>query len=172
MKHMTAFILLAVLVTGCASSSKLAGTPNGQAQERTLTAAVQLLEKGDTGEAAKMLAAICAEPGVPGVTDEALFRLALLRLGSETETERPDSARQTMERLQTEYPASPWSKQAAPLLDLLTSESDLVRANRNLKSLNLSLDQEIERLTREGNALRERLEKLKHLDLELEDKSR
>ncbi len=37
---------------------------------------------GDTREATSLLAAICAEPGVPGVTDEALFRLALLRLGS------------------------------------------------------------------------------------------
>jgi hypothetical protein len=172
MRHLTAFILLTILVTGCASSLRPAGVLHGQRQERKLTSAVRLLEKGETREATNLLAAICAEPGVPGVTDEALFRLTLLRLGSETDKEWPRSARQTVERLQREYPASPWSRQTAPLLELLASTGDLLRANHNLKSLNLSLSQEIERLTRESNELRERLEKLKHLDLELEDKSR
>ena len=172
MKHMTTLILLTVLLTGCASSPKPAGLPDGRRQGRRLAAAVELLKKGDAQEATNVLAAICAEPGVPGVTDEALFRLALLRLGSETEVDEPDSARQAVERLQREYPASPWSRQAAPFLDLLASTSDLLRANRSLKSLNLSLSQENEKLTAEDNELRERLERLKHLDLELEDKNR
>jgi hypothetical protein len=172
MKRLAALMLLTTLATGCASARKAVGVPYGQSQGRKLTAAVQLLERGDTREATNTLAAICAEPGVQGVTDEALFRLALLRLGSDTEKDGPPSARETAERLQREYPTSAWSRQAAPLLELLASTSDLLRANHNLKSLNLSLSQENEGLTREGNELRERLEKLKHLDLELEDKSR
>lgn len=172
MKHTITFLLLAVLVTGCASSHKSAGVPPGPSSRVRLTVAVRLLEEGDTTEATSMLASICAEPGVPGVTDEALFRFTLLRLGKETDKDEFPSARQALERLQQDYPASPWSRQAAPLLELLVSTSDMSRTNRNLKSLNLSLSQENERLTRESRELRETLEKLKHLDLELEGKGR
>jgi hypothetical protein len=172
MKHLTTFLLLTMLVAGCASSRKPASVPYAQSQERRLAGAVQALAKGDTAEAAEVLADICAAPGVPGVTDEALFRLTLLRLGSQAEDEGPQSARRTVERLQREYPASAWSRQAAPLRELMISMSDLLRASRNLKSLNQSLSQEKEELLRESKELKERLEKLKHLDLELEDKSR
>jgi outer membrane protein assembly factor BamD (BamD/ComL family) len=172
MKHIATVLLLTLLVSGCASSRQPAGVLHRRSQAQRLTAAVQLLEKGDTREATNMLAAICAEPPTPGVTDEALFRLALLQLGSETEKDGPHSAHQAVDRLQREYPTSPWSKQAAPLLELLASTSDLQRTNRNLKALNLALSQQNEGLTRESNELRERLERLKHLDLELEDKSR
>jgi hypothetical protein len=169
MKNVTASMLLAILVAGCASSPRSAGVSYRQAQGRRLAAAVALLEKGEPGEAGNLLASVCAEPGVPGVTDEALFRLALLRLKTETEDE---AARQTVERLQKEYPTSPWSRQAAPLLELLASQRELLRANSNLKSQNLSLSQEKAELTRERDELRARLEKLKNLDLELEKKSR
>ena len=172
MRLIAFFMALALLVPGCAGSRKPGQASDRETPERRLAAAVEALEKGDVGEATTMLAAISAEPGVPGVTDEALFRLALLQLGAEAQTAGPPSARQTLERLQSDYPASPWSKQAAPLLPLLVSASDALRANRDLKALNLSLRQEIDKLTLEGNELRARLEKLKHLDLELEGKSR
>jgi hypothetical protein len=172
MRQATTFLVLMLLMAGCAASRRSAGTSPRQRLERTLAAAVQRLEVGATGEATNMLAAVCAEPGVPGVTDEALLRLALLRLRSETHDDAPDSARQALERLQSEYPASPWSRQAAPLLDLLVSDSELRRANRNLRSLNSSLSRENDELTRQGNELQERLDRLKSLDLELENKGR
>jgi hypothetical protein len=169
-------MLLASLVAGCASSRKPVEQtpvelPYSQRQEAKLAAAVLLLGMGNASEAESVLVSVCEEPGVPGVTDEALFRLAIFRLGA-TETEGSGAARQIVERLQREYPASVWGRQAAPLLKLLASTSDLRRANSDLQSLNLSLSKVNEELTRERNELRETLEKLKHLDLELEDKSR
>jgi hypothetical protein len=119
------------------------------------------------------------EPAVPGVTDEALFRLSLVQMGSATEVEGLRSARQTMERLRREYPTSSWSKQAAPLLALMTTQSEqqrtsreLLRAKVEVETLNLSLGAENKRLTLERDELREKLDRLKGLDLELEDKSR
>jgi hypothetical protein len=126
-------ILLAALVTGCASSHQPVEMSYGQSQERKLTAAVQLLEAGYPGEAANVLAAICEEPGVPGVTDEALFRLALLRLGETAGG--PHSALRP--RNVCKGIPSALSSQTAPLLDLSRSapavaSSNLLVANSDL----------------------------------------
>jgi hypothetical protein len=137
-----------------------------------MAAAMQLLDREDSRGAMNLLAAICAEPGVPGVTDEAFFRLALVQLESANGTEEPHPARQTLERLQLQYPASSWSRQAQPILELLAAQSGLRRANRDLETLNLSLVEQNRHLTRERNELREKLDKLKNLDLELESKGR
>ncbi len=170
MRRIVVAIVSALLVLGCAAGPKPKGPSDSGSPERRLADAVALLAGGRTGEATTLLAEITAGPGVPGVTDEAWFRLALLRLGAESDATA--SGRQMLERLQSEYPDSPWSKQAASLVALLASTTESQRANRELKSQNANLRQEVEKLTREGDELRKRLEKLKHLDLELEGKSR
>ena len=68
-------------------------------------------------------------------------------------------------RLKKEYPASPWTVQATPLLELIGVAEELRHQNRNFKAANQSLTKEI-------NELNKNLEQLKHLDLELEQKSR
>ncbi len=172
MRQLTAFMLLMILLAGCASTRRPVRISYSQRQSDRLAAAMQLLGREDSRGAMNLLAAICAEPGVPGVTDEAFFRLALVQLGSANETEEPHPARQTLERLQKEYPTSSWSRQAPSILALLTAQSDLRRANRDLETLNLSLGEQNRHLTRERNELREKLDKLKNLDLELESKGR
>jgi hypothetical protein len=137
------------------------------AQERKLAAAIELQKEGNLSSAVKSLAALCAEPGVPGVTDEALFRLSLLHLknGLENDKVPPQLALQSIERLRKEYPSSSWTGMAAPLAELLAATAELRRQNRTLKNQNQSL-------SRENQELRQNIEKLKRLDLELERKTR
>ena len=135
--------------------------------ERKLDEAVQLQKEGKTSAAMEKLTALCAERGVPGVTDEALFRLSLLTLKSGLENDRDTSqlAQQKLERLRKEYPSSPWTGMAAPVTEALAATSELRRQNRTLKTQNQSL-------SKENQELRESIEKLKLLDLELEKKTR
>lgn len=172
MKQMTGCLLLAIAVSSCASPRPPAGMPYSEIQAEKLTAAVRALEAGDATEAGNILATICEEAPVPGVTDEALFQLALLRLRLGAEKDEPDSARPMLERLREEYPASVWTRQAAALLGLLDSRIALLRANHDLRIRNLSLSSENAELSREGKELLERLERLKSLDVELDQRSR
>ena len=144
------------------------------AQERKLAAAIELQKEGNLSSAVKSLAALCAEPGVPGITDEALFRLSLLYLKNGLENDKgvPQLAQQSIERLRKEYPTSSWTGMAAPLAELLSATTELRRQNRTLKNQNQSLSKENQSLSRETQELRQNIEKLKLLDLELEQRKR
>jgi hypothetical protein len=162
---------LAVTLSGCATIEKtIDGQRQRSLQEERLESSVEYLVKGNPDRAASILETVVADKGVPGVTDEALFRLALLTLPSEFEREELNQSTKLLERLQNEYPMSPWAVQASPLTDLLSelprrlqAASELRRQVKTLKDLNLSL-------TRENKELRLNIEKLKVLDLELERK--
>ncbi len=139
-------------------------------QGQKLSQAIDSLEKGNSYSATRLLKEICAAKGFPGVTDEALFRLALLSIDSEPGRENISATMKLLERLQREYPDSQWTAQATPLADFLDEHSDkLLRAQelrrqvKSYKDLNLSL-------TRENKELRQSIERLKNLDLELERK--
>lgn len=159
-------LIMFVFVNGCAYLNPGdGGIAHRFNQSRELSRATELLESNDREGAAKVLAAISDSRGVPGVTDEALFRLALLSLRPATDKEGELRAQQLLKRLKKEYPASPWTAQSGQLTDLLSSVEELRRQNRNFKSLNQSL-------TNEVNELNNSIEQLKRLDLELEKKHR
>lgn len=156
-------ILIIILVfgtVGCAAMSQPGGSLYRAGQERKLARAATLLEQGKTSAATELLAAVAAEPGVAGVTDEALFRLSLLHLVSGQEKNGMPQAQHDLERLKKEYSASSWAPLASNLIEFLASADDLRQQNRKLKELNLSL-------TKENKELRESIEKLKTLELEL-----
>ncbi len=139
-------------------------------QGQKLSQAVNSLEKGNPYNATRLLKEICAAKGFAGVTDEALFRLALLSIDAEPDRNNLSTTLKLLDRLQKEYPNSPWTAQASPLADFLDEHSDklqkaqeLRRQVRSYKDLNLSL-------TRENKELRQSIERLKDLDLELERK--
>lgn len=71
---------------------------------------------------------------VPRVTDEALFRLALLSL--DPKREKPGSGRgiQLLKWLKRDFPRSSWSIHAEPLLELVDVAEDLKTQNRNLST--------------------------------------
>ena len=161
-------MLAAALFCGCATTTKT-GESGGflarYSESKKLARATEMLAKDDPTGAAKVLAVICRGNPVPGVTDEALFRLALLLLKPGAERPASTQGRLLLKRLKTEYPASPWTVQAAPLLELISVADELRRQNRNLKGVNQSLSREIDELN-------QNLERLKRLDQELEQKAR
>jgi hypothetical protein len=134
-------------------------------QERRFAGALEFMRAGREKEAREMLDLVVAGAPRSGMTDEALFRLSLLYL-------RDDGGKGTartqelLERLDEEYPHSIWAHQAAPLAAYLTGVRtlrDRQREVRTLKELNLSL-------SRDNREMRQSIERLKSLDLELEKK--
>ena len=161
-------VLIAVaLFCGCAARKP--GGSSGFFQHRlaskVVEQAVEKLARGDTPGAARLLKTVCAGEAQPGVTDEALFRLALLSLKPGEEKPASAESLHLLKRLRKEYPASPWTAQAAALVALINVSEEFRRQNRNLKSANQALTREIGEQNRQ-------LQQLKRLDQELEQKSR
>jgi hypothetical protein len=167
MRKLMLFLVAASLVTGCATTKpgESVGLVRHHAESKKLALAVEMLSRGDSSGAAKQLNALCTGSAVPGVTDEALFRLALLSIRPSAERPASGHGYQLLKRLKKEYPASPWTVQATPVLELINASEEIRRQNRSMKATNQSL-------TKEVNELNKTLEQLKHLDLELEQKTR
>lgn len=155
MKASTFFLLF--MLSGCAMFQK-SGDPLYAEQQMRLEQVVELIKKGNTTAAGKLLTTICREKPTAGVTDEALFRLALLQLRTDREL-----AATSLGRLLKEYPGSPWARTAPPVLDMVEQNEDLRNQNKALKGINQAL-------TKENKELLQNIEKIKHLDLELEKK--
>lgn len=120
-------------------------------QERTLDEARVQLRAGKERQTRILLEKVIDGKPMTGVTDEALFRLALLNLN-----EGFQRSQSLLEKLAVTYPDSIWSRQAAPLLAHLAEHK--VLRNRNYS------------LNRDNKEMRQSLEQLKRLDLELEQK--
>lgn len=174
----TLFLGLALCLGGCATTKpKTEKPPNAgllqrYAEVRRLSSAVGFIEKGDTAQAIKLLETICNGSPAPGITDEALFRLALLTMKPSAERPASPQGVQYLKRLKKEYPASPWTTQAAPLVELVNSAEELKRQNRNYRSSNQTLTREINELNKTIAERNKSIEELKHLDLEIEKKTR
>jgi hypothetical protein len=165
MKQLLFLSLLLLSLAGCTAFKEMQTTVVNRYDVSTkLSAAVKELEQGRTTVAATILEALVAEPGVKGVTDEALFRLSLLRLPHEEKDGSMPSILY-LERLRRDYRDSVWTQQSKPLLDLLHGIADIKKQNRSLKSLNSSL-------TKDNKELLQNIERLKNLDIQLERKSR
>ena len=158
--------LCALLCAGCASTRQGEGSLLERfSGSRQLAQAETMLKEGDPSGAARTLEAICDGPALPGVTDEALFRLALLTLKPKPERPASTQAQHLLKRLKKEYPNSQWSLLAAPVPDLVSAVEEQKRQNKVLKGSNQALSREIAELT-------QRIEQLKTLDQELEKKAR
>jgi hypothetical protein len=187
MTKILALIICAALFAGCATT-KPEPTPPAQqqrpAQERQrksrpesgsatrrvppskrLAKAVELLDQGDVAGATRLLKAITSAHSVPGVTDEALFRLALLTLKPSPDRPVSRQGQHLLRRLKDEFPSSPWTAQAAQLTELVNVDEELRHQNRTLKATNQSLAKRIAELN-------DTIDQLKNLDLELEQKNR
>lgn len=149
--RLSIFVLFGVL-TGCSHFSLI--------EPSKLDQAVAMLEIGRTAGAVKLLTEISKEKPVKGVTDEALFRLGLLNLRQGGDN---DTSLAILMRLQKEYPTSSWTRNAAPLLEVVMQYEEVRNQNKNLKNANQTLG-------KENRELLQNIEKLKSLDLELERK--
>jgi hypothetical protein len=134
-------------------------------QERTLNEAVDQLRIGKEQQARELLEKVVIGIPMAGITDEALFRLSLLSM-KEDGGKGIQRAQTLLERLAGTYPESIWTRQSAPLLSHLAEFRVLrnrLRELRTQKELNLSL-------SHDNREMRQSLERLKQLDLELEKK--
>lgn len=168
MKKLLVIFLCAMGLNACAAlHSSNGGLLYRHDQQNRLAAAIKLQNEGKISSAVEALIAICGKRGVSGVTDEALFRLTLLYLGSGLESDKDSLqlAQQNIERLRKEYPSSSWTGMVDPVAHLLTTAAEQRRQNQSCRSQNQSL-------SRENQELRQNIEKLKRLDLELEQKRR
>ncbi|HEX2768423.1 MAG TPA: hypothetical protein VHN12_04005 [Geobacteraceae bacterium] len=187
MKKLATVIVCTLVLNACAILQTGDDRTNfHQDQGKKLAMAIKLQNEGKLTAALELLIALCAERRAAGVTDEALFRLSLLYLGNvqDNDKESLQLAQQTIERLRKEYPYSSWASMAAPVAELLTTTAEQRRQNQNLKNQNQSLTKENQSLTRENQSLakenqslsketqelHQNIEKLKRLDLELEQK--
>lgn len=163
-----ALLTLVMFSAGCAGiDGKMPGLLIISEQERNLKEALDKLRLGNEQQAHDMLEKVANGVSEAGVTDEALFRLALLSL-KEDGVKGVQRAQALLERLSGKYPDSIWTKQSSQLLAHLTEARALRNRQRELKTLkekNLSL-------SRDNKEMRQSLEQLKQLDLELEQKIR
>ena len=167
--RLTIFVIVllpVLLVSGCGSLTKMTGFAP-RTEERNFAGALQYLLSGNESGAREFLERTVSAPSMAGVTDEALFRLALLNLRDEGGRGEP-RAKALLNRLIREFPTSIWARQAAPLAAHL-QETLILRAGqhelKNLRNQNLSL-------SRDNKELRQSIERLKQLDMELEQKIR
>lgn len=189
MKKLVLIIIMAIVTSGCATLSKPGAPFYEMGQKKKLSGAMTLLQQGKTTDAADHLAVIVKDPPVPGVTDQALFLLSVLRLGPGGEKNGTASGKSDLDRLVKEYPASPWAPLASTLSDFITTTGNRLhddsklkelilaqsRENKELKERNIALSKEQRTLKdsnlsllKENAELRANLEKLKTIDLDLE----
>ena len=132
-------------------------------QTSTLSSAIEMMKNGEGNAATVLLEEISSQNGVPGITDEAMFRIGLLYLDQKPRATGLTQARNILERLNKEYPGSEWKIMAAPLLKLLKETTPTQRKLEELKETNISI-------LKENKKLKIDIEKLKTFDLELERK--
>jgi len=163
-------------LSGCATMRK--EDPNAQLRKK-LVLAKMLLESNKLEAAKKTLSEITTKPPVTGITDEALFRLALLELEAGQQKIATDKAGKDLVTILNKFRSSTWSAHATTLKGLidayditLQEKAELDRMVKNLKSSNASLTISNASLVKENTDLRQDLEKIKKLDLELEMKKK
>lgn len=135
--------------------------------ERNFATALHYLRNGNEAVARDLFRRVVDESILAGVTDEAIFRLALLNLRDENGKGEKRAA-ELFDRLFSEFPGSIWSRQAAPLA-MYVKETIALRARK--RELNVLRNQNLS-LSRDNKDLRQSIERIKNLDLELEQKIR
>jgi outer membrane protein assembly factor BamD (BamD/ComL family) len=157
MKTIILILTTILVLQGCATINiPESSMYNRWNQNRKLATARDRLAGEEKAAASSLFSAIVAAPPEKGITDEALFHLALLQLKPTQERDGIPQAQRLLERLQHDFPTSPWSTQAAQLLELFNKF-------RSTKEHSFSL-------LRENRELRQSIQKLKEIDLELEQK--
>src|SRR5262249_27902419 len=120
-----ALMVILLCAGGCGTvGNRLSRIVLPSEQERNLASALEYLRTGNEDQATYMLEQVVAAPPIGGVTDEALFRLAVLHLTDDA-GKGTSRSKTLLEKLQNEYPRSIWAHQAAPLNSYLASVKKL-----------------------------------------------
>lgn len=176
-KYLLTILATTLLLSGCATVN--APDTIYQQQKKKLALAQMLIEENKISAAKDVLSSVSKDTAVKGITDEALFRLALLNLDPGEQKIRTRKAGQNLDKILGDYPSSPWRNHAATLKGLLDAydlaveeRNDMEQSVKSLRSSYSSLKSMNLSLTKENKELRQGIEKLKNLDLELEMKNK
>lgn len=161
MRKKIAVIVTSCLCTGCAATAEYWRGALGKPHDTPLVRGIGALEAGHPAAAARILRKASEGRPVPGETDEVLFRLALLSLRPNRQAPVSSRARHLLARLKREYPASPWTAQAAQLGELIRLVDELSRQNGELRAAKDSLARKVQELS-------ESIEQSRNLEVELE----
>lgn len=175
MKITILLTILLLFVSGCASVQVKEVRVQRSPQSINLAQAHALLKSGDKAGAVSALTAVTDAQGVTGITDEALFMLALLNIQPVADSGDNLLSITLLNRLNKEYPGTSWSVQSGQLIELLTGAEELERQvkslkshNQAMKSHNQTLKSHNQTLSSEVNELNRNINQLKQLDQELE----
>ena len=167
LKYTVLIGMLLLTLNGCGGMFGKGAAHEVSDRRQNLAAAVNLIRAGQENEAGHFLELVIAGTREDGVTDEALFRLAILTLNDGEPGEGKRSLA-LLDRLRSSYPTSVWTNQSAPLHSYLMVVKNIRIRQRELKAVqekNLSLSRDV-------SELRQTIERLKALDRELEQKIR
>lgn len=165
MKRIILLTIMILSLNGCSTLNEMQSSLlSSYAAQKKLSSALQAMDQGKSAAAISILEEIITEPGVNGVTDEALFNLSLLKLSYEDDDGTLPSVRY-LERLRRDYRDSNRARQAKPLLEFLKEFAAVKRQSRNLKILNMSL-------TKDNKDMHQSIERLKNLDMQLERRTK
>jgi hypothetical protein len=159
--------MLLVTLGGCSGMFGKAAGRDTADKRQNLESAVTMMRSGLESEARFFLERVIDDTWEEGVTDEALFRLALLKI-NDGQLGGGRSSLDLIAKLRNKYPSSVWTKQVLPLYTNLMGEKSARNRERELISMrekNLSLSRDV-------RELRQTIERLKSLDIELEQKIR
>lgn len=159
--------MLLFCLAGCSGILGPGTVPEVTDSRQNLASAVTMIRAGLDKEARHYLDLVISYSREEGVTDEALFRLALLSLNDGNPGGRK-SATALLDTLRLDYPTSVWTRQAAPLSSYLLGVKNTRNRDREINALqdkNLSLSRDV-------RELRQIIDRLKALDSELEQKIR
>ena len=159
MKKIVLLIICTTIILGLNGCAVL----NAIDQRSTLSSATEMIKKGKDDAAIVLLEEICSKKGVKDITDEAMFKLGLLYLDHKPVGDGLTKAINIIERLHKEYPESEWTIQTVPLFKFLKEARAARHKIDELEEINSSL-------SRENKKLNLDIEKIKTLDLELEEK--
>lgn len=152
-------------LAACGGLSGKGTVPESVDPRQNLASAVTMIRAGLDKEARHYLELVIAYSREEGITDEALFRLALLSV-NDGDLGKGRSSAALLDTLRRTYPASIWARQAAPLQLYLKGTKNSRNRDREISALqdkNLSLSRDV-------RELRQIIERLKTLDSELEQK--
>ena len=161
--NFTSALLIGTLLLNLTGCGGLFGTGGTLEKRRNLATGVEMVRDGLESEARHFFELVITDPQDDGVTDEALFRLAILNL-NDGKLGGGKSSLALLDTLQHSYPKSVWARQAEPLLLYLKGPHSIRSRERELTSLrekNVALNKEV-------RELRQVIERLKMLDRELE----
>jgi len=173
-KTWISIMALILAISGCATPKTRREASLQADQQWKLSRAATFIEEGNRSAAVQVLTHISSEPPVPGVTDEALFRLALLNLRPDLGLDGLSESARHLEKLQREFPRGGWTPLAARVADLIREVQEALTRENRMKKTAGALSQENGRLkeqnlalSRENQDFRQTIQKLKALELEL-----